>query len=558
LPSLAHTAGGLRLVQGAFLLSSHVLTKDPSQLRGQLTGRLLGYNTPEISSFLDRATQGRVNPWLRPLSATLTQSGGPFRCAFTGYFSARTIAITADGRYAVACFSDTIKVFDLDTGREHLSLRGHRADVVAVAAIGQFPGALSFSEDGIMMTWDLENGDKTQADLDMSYFLEEGGFPISFSEDGNKYVVHSGDTLKEINAETGQELCAIGVGPGFVAAACDGRRAISCFNPNASMRGELSGMIVWDLENGQKLRTLEGHKGRIRGVSLSPDGRWAVSSSDDGTIRVWDVASGSTMAVLRGKTGTYREESVAISADGGRVVSCTHSELRAWDLTLGEGVRILSGHDQEVQKIALSPDGRKIVSAASEELKVWDLTTGKILKSVAVKGSSISALAVTPDGRSAISIWSRAFNWDHLDLANKAAESQKRGIQGVVIVDLAGNEKSRLISTDSDLIGVLAVSPDGNWAVSGSGCLYKWDIGTGKKDDDFVELTQLDDSGWNAAAMTRDGRHVVSSAGSSYEDVPIIYLWDLERGEVLRTFEGHERCINDIAISPDGRLIVSA
>jgi WD40 repeat protein len=583
-------AGGLRLIQGGFLLSTRVLSKDPAQVRGQLSGRLLGFKTPEIQSIVERASHGRENPWLRPLAATLTQSGGPFRCAFMDDFSnsKNAIAITADGRYALACVLETVKVFDLGSGRERLSFHGHKAAVNSVAVAPDGSKALSVSEDGTLKLWDLESGHEMlslrESDweeglvvtpdcrrsvsgsiarlkiwdlengallniLEVSESQTDSVFPLSISEDGHKLVVHSGERLSIIDAETGRELRFIKVGPGCAAAALDGRHAISCVK--SPFAYDASRLVVWDLDSGRELRTLGGDEKRIKCVAITPDGHWAVSSSDEEIMKVWDVSSGAVMAVFRGQDGIH---SVAISANGRRMISCGNSELRAWDLALGEDVRIFSEHGRGVEKIALSPDGQKLVSASSEELKVWDLKTGKILKAVAVKRSKISALAVTPDGRRAISIWSRA---PFLDFPERL-EAQKPGIQGVVSVDLVGKEKSRVISSDPDLIGALAVAPNGNWAYSGYESLYKWDTETGEKLEPSEELVEAGVASWDAVAITSDGRRLVSAAGSSSEDVPIIYVWDLERAEILHTFEGHEGRINDIAIRPDDRQVVSA
>ena len=62
----------------------------------------------------------------------------------------------------------------------------------------------------------------------------------------------------------------------------DGRRAVS---------GGRDGTVrVWDLGSGARLRTLTGHDGQVYAVAVSADGRRAVSGSEDGTVRVWDLA----------------------------------------------------------------------------------------------------------------------------------------------------------------------------------------------------------------------------------------------------------------------------
>ena len=61
----------------------------------------------------------------------------------------------------------------------------------------------------------------------------------------------------------------------------DGRRAVSASEDNT--------LKVWDLESGRALRTLEGHSACVSGVAVTPDGKRAVSASEDKTLKVWDL-----------------------------------------------------------------------------------------------------------------------------------------------------------------------------------------------------------------------------------------------------------------------------
>ena len=64
---------------------------------------------------------------------------------------------------------------------------------------------------------------------------------------------------------------------------------------------------MWDLESGACLRTLEGHSGWVLSVSVTPDGRRAVSASWDKTLRVWDLESGACLRTLEGHSGAVEE-----------------------------------------------------------------------------------------------------------------------------------------------------------------------------------------------------------------------------------------------------------
>ena len=64
----------------------------------------------------------------------------------------------------------------------------------------------------------------------------------------------------------------------------DGRRIVSGSDDNT--------VAVWDLETGTRIHRLTGHQGAVRSVAVSPDGRRIVSGSDDKTVAVWDLETG--------------------------------------------------------------------------------------------------------------------------------------------------------------------------------------------------------------------------------------------------------------------------
>ena len=120
------------------------------------------------------------------------------------------------------------------------------------------------------------------------------------------------------------------------------------------------------------VRTLAGHTNCITGVAITPDGHLAISASEDGTLKVWELENGKCLRTLEGHTGGV--ESVAITPDGHRAVSPSSDRtLKIWDLDSGQCRRTLEGHMDHVQDVVVTPDGRRAVSASGDEtLKLWD------------------------------------------------------------------------------------------------------------------------------------------------------------------------------------------
>ena len=168
----------------------------------------------------------------------------------------------------------------------------------------------------------------------------------------------------------------------------DGRQAISASDDRT--------LRLWDLETGQTLRTFEGHTDSVWAVAVTPDGHRALSGSYDRTLVLWDLETGQTLRTLKGHTNIV--SAVAVTPDGLRAVSGSWDRtLRLWDLETGQTIRTLEGHTDNVSAVVATPDGHRVVSASWDRtLRLWDLETGQTLRTLEGHTDWVSAVAVTP------------------------------------------------------------------------------------------------------------------------------------------------------------------
>ncbi len=133
-----------------------------------------------------------------------------------------------------------------------------------------------------------------------------------------------------------------------------------------------------------RVAALTGHAGGVSGCGWSPDGGRLVSAGSDGTVRVWEAASGECLRVLTGHAGGVR--GCGWSPDGGRLVSAGDDDtVRVWDANSGQELAFRCRHFINGECATLATDGSAIHFASPEAWR-WlgwlaaDPTSGEITR----------------------------------------------------------------------------------------------------------------------------------------------------------------------------------
>lgn len=187
--------------------------------------------------------------------------------------------------------------------------------------------------------------------------------------------------------------------------------AISSNDPNLILSGSRDKtIIVWKLtrdgeEYGYAHRSLRGHNHFVSDIVVSYDGNYTLSSSWDGTLRLWEIATGKCTRRFIGHSKDVL--SVAFSDDNRQVVSGSRDRtIKLWN-TLGECKYTMAGegegHSEWVSCVRFSPQRQNappvVVSAGwDKQVKVWSLSNCKLRKNLVGHTGYLNTVTVSPDG----------------------------------------------------------------------------------------------------------------------------------------------------------------
>jgi serine/threonine protein kinase len=284
-------------------------------------------------------------------SSTTVAPGSSTETTLQGHHAkVTTLAFSPDGAVLATGSEDlTVKLWEVDTGKEHTSLRVFAREITAVAFAPDSKTLATASGDGTIKLWDMERV-KVRASLTMG-----ANCPVTtvvFTPDGQ--------TLASANA--------LGV------------------------------IQLWDPSSGEKKTTMPGYPQPITALAYAPDGRTLASASGDNTVKLWDVAAAQVRLILRGHR--FGVSSVCFSSDGLTLASASWDmTIKLWNPVDGAEQAALEGHTASVRSIAFAPLGRLLASASWDKtIKLWNLSEGKALTTFQGHSREVNAVVFSPQG----------------------------------------------------------------------------------------------------------------------------------------------------------------
>jgi WD40 repeat protein len=506
------------------------------------------------------------------------------------------LSFSPDGRRLFGYDGIRLSLWDAETGREMTvasdarSIAGKNQAVLTRPSIGRSSlraegNNLILSGPSVVQVWRLDNGKQgvqiETRDTSRLLAIDAMASRLAILGPNGKVSIWSSKT---------QESSPFDVAEGAVAAAftADGGR-LAAATPETLTVWDSSGEELWQVQNREVPSAL----------TFSPDGKWLLAASQNGTVRVCDVtANGNEVASLshdgpveamvfsrRGdrlatltagkiarvwQTDSWEElarlgyESlVGFSPDGGRLVTIRDATMEVWTVGPREGIVHLDSTDTIGARF-FSRDGRRSVDVKStgeddDVVEVLDAASGKAIAAWRAN-MKVVLMEISSNGKRALAQSSDYFRvWDVDSKSELAAGSAADSLttlsadgQSIAITrldhveirEIPGNRlKSRI---DAEGAILVEFSPDGRrLAIRGLDAVQVWDIAQGRR---LAEIRDVEFGRW--PRFSPDGRWLAIPEGS------IVQLWEVGTPAAKLKLV-HDGEVNDLAFSHGGQWLVT-
>ena len=520
-----------------------------------------------------------------------------------------------DEKTAVSCSSDSVvAVWDLEKGQcikklyEEKSYLKFEAFDLSISPCKKY--ILSAHGDDTVKMWDIDE----EKLVKVFYGHENIVRTVSFSPDGGGFASGSGDgSVNMWDIFTGNIINTTEKEGGAIFSV----KFSPCKKYIASA-GEAGLIQLWNREDGSLYKKLEGHRSPIMSLNFSPDGKYILSAGKDKTLRLWHIAKEKCIKTFQGHS--FSINCAAFSPSSCYIASGDRKGwIKLWDIEKEEAIRTIKEHREEITDLAFSPSGKTILSSSKDRSMSFIDIPAKgdgifqdnykkeylIVRPRSVKETSKDIdlfeklvsqgekLIEEKEWKKAHDIFRKALNIPGYSKDMRCLEGIKKSGKGGIRKGIKNIWKEKIFSRkeisagmggiclkdsivsygEDNTIKIIDIEKDKNLAnmkghrgkiiataisddekrlfsISDDKSFKIWDINSGTCIKTIAEEMDL-----NSLALFPGSRYIATGGGMTDSSVR---LWNSINGEILRTLQGHSSSVESIALSGDGKKILTA
>ncbi|MDA0835743.1 MAG: hypothetical protein O3A29_20915 [Planctomycetota bacterium] len=477
-----------------------------------------------------------------------------------------TLEFTPDGKWLVTgAFDNTLRLWDLATGKSVKVMSGHTGLVLTVAISKDGKKIASGSTDNTIKTWEIPNSEP------LANLTGHTGAvtALSTNADGTQLLTGGEDKLLKLwNRADGQLLRDI---PGSTAVIT----RVAVRNDGVQLvAGDQTGVVrLFNPADGAPLGVIGAHAGEITGLRYAGNQTYLLTAGADGLVKRWplDIPAAKPFPGHTAAVTAFR-----LSPDGTKGVSASADKtVRIWSVAEAKELLQLAGHTEAVSTVVFSPNGAQIATGGLDKIaRLYDAASGAVVKEFSVQATPITQLAISADGQqlvigdagASLKIYKTADATEQVALAGHAGAINGLTFSpdGAQILSTSADDQNVRIWTAAD--GAAARTIDAGAKIASLGLLADGTqlavAVTGEANS--VRLFNVADG---ADLGTLAGFPAVVTASSFSADKTklatsctdgVVRVFDLATKKQLQHYVHHQGASHAVSFLPDHKTLISA